>query len=52
MDPHRIEIPDEAPDVPTVGTLVVYDHFTHRRLPYLDERFGPVIEIGTWLVRP
>jgi hypothetical protein len=48
LDPHRITIPDALPAVPFVGSLVVYDHFTQRALPHLDERLELPIELGTW----
>jgi hypothetical protein len=50
LDPHQMTIPDDAPAVPTVGSLLVYDHFTQRLLPHLDERLEPPIELGTWNV--
>jgi hypothetical protein len=50
LDPHRVNVPVEAPDVPVVGSLLMYDHFTQRSLPNLDERYGPVVELGTWRV--
>jgi len=53
LDPHRISIPLDASDVPVGGSLSVYDHFTQRLLPPLDERIDPVVELGTWdAVRP
>lgn len=53
LDPHRMMIPVDASDVPVVGSFSVYDHFTQRLLPPLDERIDPVVELGTWdAVRP
>jgi len=48
LDPHRVSVPVDAPDVPILGSLLVYDHFTQRSLPNLDERYTPVVELGTW----
>jgi len=48
LDPHRMTIPDDASDVLIVGSFSVYDHFTQRLLPPLDERNDPVVELGTW----
>jgi hypothetical protein len=50
LDPHRMTIPDGAPAVPVVGSLLVYDHFTQRSLPHLDERLEPFTGLGTWTV--
>jgi hypothetical protein len=50
LDPHHMTIPDDAPVVPTVGSLVVYDHFTQRTLPPLDERLEPAVELSLWNV--
>ncbi len=50
LDPHRMEIPDDAQSVPASGSLVIYDHFTQRSLPSLDERHAPAVELGTWHV--
>jgi hypothetical protein len=50
LDPHHVTIPDGAPAVPIVGSLVVYDHFTQRSLPHLDERPKPPLELGIWNV--
>jgi len=48
LDPHRMQVPGDASAVPVVGSLLAYDHFTQRALPNLDERLGPVVELGTW----
>jgi hypothetical protein len=48
LDPHRMEIPHDAPQVPVVGSLLIYDHFTQRSLPNLDERLEPAVGLGTW----
>jgi hypothetical protein len=50
LDPHQVTIPVGAPAVPVVGSLLVYDHFTQRSLPHLDERVEPPVELGTWSV--
>ncbi|MBN1810382.1 MAG: DUF2723 domain-containing protein [Anaerolineae bacterium] len=52
FDPHRLTIPDDAPQLPAEGSLVVYDHFTQAPLPPLDERFHlpPTIPLGSWTV--
>ncbi|MGD8966552.1 MAG: DUF2723 domain-containing protein [Anaerolineae bacterium] len=50
LDPHRMTIPDGAPAVPVVGSLLAYDHFTQRSLPHLDERLEPSIQLGIWNV--
>ncbi len=52
LDPHRMSIPAEASEVPVVGSLSVYDHFTQRSLPPLDEQLGVVVELGRWDVGP
>ena len=52
LDPHRMTVPDDASDVPVVGSLLVYDHYTQRSLPNLDERVEPVVNIGSWSVAP
>jgi hypothetical protein len=48
LDPHQITIPGGAPAVPVVGSLLVYDHFTQRSLPHLDERLEPPVELSIW----
>jgi 4-amino-4-deoxy-L-arabinose transferase-like glycosyltransferase len=51
MDPHALSIPTEASPGPVIGTLVVYDAFTGRVLPVLDERLAaaaPWIPLGEW----
>ena len=50
FDPHRLTVPGNAPPVPAVGSLVIYDHFTQAPLPPLDERLGPTVPLGTWAV--
>ncbi len=47
-DPHRLTIPEDAPAVPVVGSFLVYDHFTQRLLPPLDEQLHPIVELNTW----
>lgn len=50
--PHRLTIPNDAPQLPAEGSLVVYDHFTQAPLPPLDERLHlpPTISLGAWTV--
>jgi hypothetical protein len=50
--PHRLTIPNDAPQLPAEGSLVIYDHFTQAPLPPLDERLHlpPTISLGTWTV--
>jgi hypothetical protein len=49
-DRHQIAVPVDAFDVPAVGSLTVYDHFTQRLLPHLDERRASALELGRWSV--
>jgi len=49
-DPHQIAVPVDAPDVPAVASLTVYDHFTQRPLPHLDDRRASALELGRWSV--
>jgi CheY-like chemotaxis protein len=51
-DPHQLIIPNDAPQLPIEGTLVIYDHFTQAPLPPLDGRFHlpPTIPLGVWTV--
>ncbi len=48
VDPHRLTIPGHAPAVPVVGSFLVYDHFTQRLLPPLDEQLNLSVKLGTW----
>jgi hypothetical protein len=52
--PHQLTIPNDAPQLPAEGSLVVYDHFTQAPLPPLDERLQlpPTAPLGTWTVPP
>ena len=52
FDPHQLTIPDNAPQLPAEGSLVVYDHFTQAPLPPLDGRLilPPTVPLGTWTV--
>jgi hypothetical protein len=52
FDPHQLTIPNDAPQLPAEGSLVIYDHFTQSPLPPLDERLhlGPIVPLGTWAV--
>jgi hypothetical protein len=52
LDPHRMTIPVDASDVSAVGSFVVYDHFTQRLLPPLDERTDSARQLGTWDLVP
>jgi 4-amino-4-deoxy-L-arabinose transferase-like glycosyltransferase len=52
-DPHALSIPEEAGPEPVIGTLIVYDAFTGRVLPVLDERLAaaaPWVPLGEWPV--
>lgn len=48
LDPHRMKIPDDSPVVPVEGSLLVYDHFTQRSLPSLDEHLHQAVPLGAW----
>jgi hypothetical protein len=48
LDPHRMAIPADASAVPVVSSFLIYDHFTQRLLPPLDERLDLAVELGTW----
>jgi len=48
LDPHRMTIPVDASDVPAVASFLVYDHFTQRLLPPLDERADAAVELSRW----
>jgi len=48
LDPHRMGIPQDVPRVPAMGSLLIYDHFTQRSLPNLDERLEATVRLGTW----
>jgi hypothetical protein len=50
LDPHQMTVPDGAPAVPVVASLLVYDHFTQRSLPHLDERLEPPTQLGIWSI--
>jgi hypothetical protein len=50
VDPHRMTVPVDAPSVPVTASLVVYDHFTQRPLPSLDERLDGAVSLRTWKV--
>ena len=52
LDPHRMAVPDDAALLPATGSVLVYDHFTQRSLPNLDQRSGSSVEIGSWAVSP
>jgi hypothetical protein len=48
-----LSIPDGAAPGQVIGTLVLYDAFTGRTLPVLDERLAaaaPWIPLGTWVL--
>ena len=55
-DPHLLLIPAAAPPGRVIGTVTLYDAFTGRVLPILDERLAaaaPWIPLGEWdLARP
>lgn len=48
LDPHRVIIPQDASAAPVVGSFLVYDHFTQRPLPPLDERLVPHVDLRAW----
>ena len=48
VDPHLIQVPENASAVPIVGSVLFYDHFTQRILPDLDGRYETVVQLGTW----
>jgi hypothetical protein len=48
LDPHTVSAPDDLPSLPVVGSLLIYDHFTQRSLPHLDERLEASLEVGIW----
>ena len=52
LDPHRMGVPADAPSVPIVGSLLIYDHFTQGGLPNLDERLDTAVPLGTWRRAP
>ena len=52
LDPHRMTIPEDTLAVPVEGSLLIYDHFTQRSLPNLDEHLGPAVPLGTWRTAP
>jgi len=55
IDPHNLPIPADAPAGQVIGTLVIYDAFTGRTLPILDERLAaaaPWAPLGEWSYRP
>lgn len=54
-DPHRLAVPADAPPGPVIGTLIIYDAFTGRPLPLLDERLAaaaPWAPLGEWTLGP
>jgi hypothetical protein len=52
LDPHRMEIPQDAAAVPVEGSLLLYDHFTQRTLPNLDGKLETAVPLGTWRTAP
>jgi hypothetical protein len=52
-DPHALAIPDGTAGSRVIGTLTLYDAFTGRVLPVLDERLAaaaPWIPLGEWVL--
>jgi hypothetical protein len=52
-DPHTLSIPGGVAPGQVIGTLALYDAFTGRTLPVLDERLAaaaPWIPLGTWVL--
>jgi hypothetical protein len=53
-DPHKLTIPSGAPPGRVIGTLIIYDAFTSRTLPLLDERLAaaaPWAPLGEWVLQ-
>lgn len=53
-DPHNLTIPSEALPGRVIGTLIIYDAFTGRTLPLLDERLAaaaPWAPLGEWVLQ-
>lgn len=54
-DPHTLSIPPDSASGRVIGTLRIYDAFTGRTLPLLDERLAgaaPWAPMGEWILRP
>ncbi len=54
-DPHMLAVPAGAPAGRVIGTLTLYDAFTGRTLPLLDERLAaaaPWAPLGEWFLGP
>ena len=53
--PHALETPPDAPAGRVIGTLQLYDAFTGRKVPLLDERLAaqaPWAPLGEWTIQP
>ncbi len=54
-DPHTLSIPPDSASGRVIGTLRIYDAFTGRPLPLLDERLAgaaPWAPMGEWILQP
>ena len=54
-DPHTLTVPPAAPAGQVIGALTLYDAFTGRKLPLLDERLAavaPWAPLGEWNLSP
>ncbi len=54
-DPRELSVPPDAPAGQVIGTLTLYDAFTGRTLPLLDERLAalaPWAPLGSWTLQP
>lgn len=54
-DPHSPSSPSDAPAGEVIGALILYDAFTGRTLPLLDERLAavaPWAPLGEWVLQP
>ncbi len=54
-DPHTLSVPPDSSSGRVLGTLRIYDAFTGRTLPLLDERLAgaaPWAPLGEWILRP
>jgi hypothetical protein len=55
VDPHELTVPPEARAGRVIGTLIIYDAFSGRTLPVLDERLAavaPWAPLGEWTIQP
>jgi 4-amino-4-deoxy-L-arabinose transferase-like glycosyltransferase len=55
VDPHELTVPLGAQAGRVIGTLIIYDAFTGRTLPVLDDRLAaaaPWAPLGEWMIQP